>query len=248
VSCFDDPDRFTPVEAIWTSSKSCWFSPGGIPTNEKWSPGLTKMFGRGAETGDQGEGEAGSEVSTKDAHPTGAEIQQVPTVGGSVEGGCLCGAQRFTIRMNDKEPIHPPTYCCCRMCQKCLGAPAGLYMCVDRENFTLTSTAEVKTCETWHTTCRNVRMFCSKCSAHFAFESPKDLPGMVTVAVCCFDFPDSYPPVEGVFCSTKSQWFDLGGVTGYDVWSPGLTKVFEDYAEKIKHAEETASQQSTRDD
>ncbi|CEM08941.1 unnamed protein product, partial [Vitrella brassicaformis CCMP3155] len=95
--------------------------------------------------------------------------------------------------MTDAEPIHPPTLCCCRMCQKCLGAPAGLFMCVDRENFTLTSTAEVKTCETWHTTCRNVRMFCSKCGAHFAFESPTDLPGMVTVAVCCFDDPSKYP-------------------------------------------------------
>ncbi|CEM11054.1 unnamed protein product [Vitrella brassicaformis CCMP3155] len=92
-----------------------------------------------------------------------------------VEGGCLCGGQRFKV-CTDPPPPYPPVMCCCKMCQRCLGAPAGVFLCVKEENLVLTSTEEV---EKYESSPGNLRWFCGKCACQFYFQATQALPGTV---------------------------------------------------------------------
>ena len=53
-----------------------------------------------------------------------------------IEGGCHCGALRYRV----DEPLQHSSYCHCRICQRTMGSPAGVFAGpIKPENFRYTT-------------------------------------------------------------------------------------------------------------
>jgi hypothetical protein len=93
------------------------------------------------------------------------------------EGGCHCGAVRFSVWVDRHDAID----CNCSICVK----KGFLHVIVPPECFTLLKGQEVLRVYTFHTHVAK-HTFCSVCGIH-AFYTPRSHPDHVDVNVRCLD-------------------------------------------------------------
>ena len=116
------------------------------------------------------------------------------------EGGCFCGALRYTVT---GEPNYT-SHCHCLHCRKTSGAafvtwstfPAGAFVWTRGHAATLGSRPGV------------TRTFCSACGTPLTFEAADD-PAVVDVTTCSLDDPETVRPRDHVFASRMLSWAGL---------------------------------------
>jgi len=115
------------------------------------------------------------------------------------EGGCLCGALRFSAL---GRPIDAG-YCHCRLCQRSTGAPVLAWASFPVETFEYTKGKP--TCfasSSW-----GHREFCNLCGTQICYRQT-DAARTVDVNVGCMDNPADFPPEHHLYFKDRISWFD----------------------------------------
>ena len=111
------------------------------------------------------------------------------------EGGCLCGAVRFTA---EGEPLNV-RICHCRNCQKAMGSPYFARALFDQRALKVEGETSA-----YATSARLKRVFCTKCGTRlFSWRTDGTAAG---VALAAFDDPSAFAPTEHIWVSRKMDW------------------------------------------
>jgi hypothetical protein len=116
------------------------------------------------------------------------------------EGGCLCGAVRYTLRGAPDWSAH----CHCRSCRKATGAAFTTWAGVKEENFELIR-GQLTVC---NTSPGVERGFCGRCGTSLTYVSER-WPGQVSVLAPTFDEPDTVTPTVHVYVEHQLPWVKL---------------------------------------
>ena len=127
---------------------------------------------------------------------------QVPSNTDSVNGGCLCGAVRFSAELPAKWCAH----CHCNMCRRAHGAGYVTWVGFQSEKVQLKDpTSALK----WHASSADSRRgFCTQCGSSLFFESEK-WAGETHIALGCVDEPHTFKPEAHAFHDTHVNWMPL---------------------------------------
>jgi len=122
-----------------------------------------------------------------------------------IQGGCLCGAVRYTAEGDPGSA----TVCHCRDCQKFTGSAFAALVMVPKTAFAITG--PVKT----HTGVGGsglpvLRHFCTECGSSIA-EEPGTRPGMAILFAGTFDDASGVTPAREIF---RDDQFAFVQVTG----------------------------------
>ena len=119
-----------------------------------------------------------------------------------VEGGCLCGAVRFSLALPSKWCAH----CHCNMCRKAHGAGYVTWVGFASDHFELLAGDHHLT---WFESSPGARRgFCRTCGSTMLFES-KRWAGETHVALGCIDGKIDRKPQANVFHSTQVNWMPI---------------------------------------
>ncbi|HTT78297.1 MAG TPA: GFA family protein [Stellaceae bacterium] len=123
----------------------------------------------------------------------------------TINGGCLCGAVRYTAEAEAPSA----TVCHCRDCQKFTGAAFAALVMVPKEALTLTGS--LKTFSSLGGSGRPIlRHFCPECGSSIA-EEPGTRPGMVILNIGTFDDPAVAMPGREIFRDDALPWVHIEG-------------------------------------
>ena len=111
------------------------------------------------------------------------------------EGGCLCGAVRFTT---DGEPVNV-RICHCRRCQKAMGAPFFARALFDPKAVAIRGeVASYSSSDTLD------RVFCPACGTRLF--SRRTNGTAIGIALAAFDDRNAFTPTEHIWVSEKPAW------------------------------------------
>ena len=118
---------------------------------------------------------------------------------GAFEGGCLCGALRYSA---GKPPIDA-AYCHCRLCQRSSGAPVLAWASFPADAFAYRkgSPSRYRSSPGAH------REFCPTCGTQIAFRDQKTA-ATVDVNMATLDDPASLKPEYHIWTGSRIPWFD----------------------------------------
>jgi hypothetical protein len=116
------------------------------------------------------------------------------------DGGCLCGAIRFTTEGAPKWT----SYCHCASCRRHTGAPVSAYAGFEREKvrFTKGALGRFASSSGVH------RGFCSTCGSTLTYEGDR-WPTEIHLHVGAFDDPTPYAPKGHAFAEERLAWLYL---------------------------------------
>jgi len=118
--------------------------------------------------------------------------------GSYINGGCLCGAVRFTVTLPSKWCAH----CHCSMCRRAHGAGFVTWFGVDSEYFKLTQGGQLQ----WYVSSPGARRgFCRVCGSSMLFESSR-WSGETHIALACVDGRIDRAPQANVFWDSHVDW------------------------------------------
>ncbi|HTV51009.1 MAG TPA: GFA family protein [Steroidobacteraceae bacterium] len=125
------------------------------------------------------------------------------------QGGCLCGAVRFSLSAAAIET----GYCHCRMCQRNSGAPAIAWVSFPAASFSWTGGSAA----TYVSSPGVQRQFCAACGSYLVFR--REDSGEVSINTASLDEPASFAPRMHIFVESRIPWFrtadDLPQHIGY---------------------------------
>lgn len=122
------------------------------------------------------------------------------------DGGCLCGAVRFTAT----GPPKWVAWCHCESCRKHSGAPVSVFALYDRTAYTVTRGEIAKFDSTPGKTRRG---FCARCGSTLTCESIRqasDEPSETHFHIGAFDEPARLAPTRHIFPEEQLPWLHLG--------------------------------------
>lgn len=132
----------------------------------------------------------------------------------AMEGGCQCGAVRYSI---EGEAAHN-ALCHCADCQASAGAPAVAWMAVKEAQFTLLAGQP----RTWRGKTGSERSFCPDCGTGLYFRNAVMLPGTVDVQAATLDNAADYPPSIQIQCAERLPWMgELAALPEFERY-PGM--------------------------
>lgn len=116
------------------------------------------------------------------------------------EGGCLCGAVRFTAK---GTPLWT-AYCHCASCRRHTGAPVSAYAGYPSDAVTFTGAAP-----SYFSSSQGVRRgFCKVCGSTLSYEGER-WPGEIHLHIGAFDEPAAFPPKGQAFEEERLPWLHL---------------------------------------
>ena len=118
----------------------------------------------------------------------------------TLKGGCFCGRIRYETT---GTPFHE-TQCHCAICRGTTGAASVAWFSLERSQFRFTEGEPTR----FKSSRRGTRAFCSHCGTQLTFET-EDFPTEVDVTICSLDDPDSVPPKDHTWISSKVRWVVL---------------------------------------
>jgi hypothetical protein len=114
------------------------------------------------------------------------------------EGGCLCGAVRYSV---EGDPV-VVALCHCSVCRRSAGAPVVAWAMFPLAGFAYTAGKPA----VYASSPGSGRTFCRDCGANVGFTSD-NLPGLVDLTVASFDDPATLPPQVHIWDSKRLPWF-----------------------------------------
>ncbi|MBJ3774398.1 GFA family protein [Acuticoccus mangrovi] len=123
------------------------------------------------------------------------------TAAGPRQGGCACGAVRFSVDVTGTEM----DACHCGRCRKWSGGP---FMAVEVQNLSVAPEAPLGV---WDSSEWGERLFCRECGSSLGFRM-KDGP-MVVLSAFVFDTPLTQPLVTEIFIDDKPDTYAFAGDT-----------------------------------
>ena len=114
-------------------------------------------------------------------------------------GGCLCGAVRYEIRVR-------PTlagYCHCSLCRHASGAPVLMFATVARADFEFVRGSP----RCYPSTSFGRRWFCGDCGTQLCMRVDHE-PDTVDVTVASMDNADEVPPTFHIWHDARLAWFE----------------------------------------
>jgi hypothetical protein len=118
--------------------------------------------------------------------------------GASYEGGCLCGAVRYSA---SGEPVNQ-RICHCRVCQQAIGAPFNARLLFRRADVTVTGPLAVR-----HSSPELQRGFCPRCGTSLA--SIREDKGLIGLTAASLDQPERFRPDMHFWVSSRQPWVRL---------------------------------------
>ncbi|HEX9813842.1 MAG TPA: GFA family protein [Myxococcota bacterium] len=115
------------------------------------------------------------------------------------EGGCLCGALRFSAAV---RPIDAG-YCHCKLCQRSTGAPVLAWASFPVEAFAYTKGRATR----YASSAWGHREFCNLCGTQICYRKT-DAATTVDVNVGSMDNPAEFPPEHHLYFKDRISWFD----------------------------------------
>lgn len=117
------------------------------------------------------------------------------------QGGCLCGAVRYTLRGVPDWSAH----CHCRSCQKATGAAFTTWAGVKKDIFKVTK-GRLTVC---NTSPGVERGFCGKCGTSLTYVAEEGWPGQVSVLAPTLDDPEIAAPTAHMYVEHRIAWVKL---------------------------------------
>ncbi len=117
------------------------------------------------------------------------------------QGGCLCGAIRYTLHGAPDWSSH----CHCRSCQRATGAAFTTWVGLKQENFEVTK-GQVTVC---NTSPGVERGFCGRCGTSLTYVAEQGWPGQVGVLAPTLDNPGVASPTAHVYVEHQLPWVKL---------------------------------------
>ncbi|UJR38824.1 hypothetical protein I4U23_031489 [Adineta vaga] len=114
-------------------------------------------------------------------------------------GGCQCGSIRYSIFA---PPAQPLAVCHCRMCQKTLGCPSGVFVAINLTDFQWKRGSATS----FQSSSLARRIFCAQCGTPLAYQS-KVRP-FIDICLGTFDHPKQFgkPEVQMGVESCLGEW------------------------------------------
>ena len=117
------------------------------------------------------------------------------------EGGCLCGAIRFTAEGAPKWT----SYCHCQSCRRHTGAPVSAYAGFEKDKVRFITDAPA-----YYVSSPGVRRgFCPRCGSTLSYEGER-WPNELHLHLGAFDDPTTFAPTGQAFAEEKLPWLHLG--------------------------------------
>jgi hypothetical protein len=114
------------------------------------------------------------------------------------DGGCLCGAVRFTT---EGEPINV-RICHCRRCQKAMGSPFYARALFEPKTVTISGDAA-----SYPSSEALDRVFCPTCGTRLF--SRRTNGTAIGIALATFDDRNAFAPTEHIWVSEKIAWVEI---------------------------------------
>lgn len=116
----------------------------------------------------------------------------------AIEGGCLCGACRYT---SGGTPLNVRV-CHCRRCQKATGAAFYARVMVPRADVTMRGPIG------WFDAGTEVRRgFCTRCGT--TLFSERQAAGTIGLSMGSLDKPDAFAPGDHIWTSRQQAWLRI---------------------------------------
>ena len=126
----------------------------------------------------------------------------------NLEGGCLCGAVRYSVAA---EPVMQAV-CHCKNCQRQAGSGWSMIMGVPAA--ALSVIGEVKTFEDHGESGGAVlRQFCPNCGSPL-FSRVSAAPDLVFIKAGTLDDTSAFTPQMQFWTDSKQHWVEIAGVPG----------------------------------
>lgn len=122
------------------------------------------------------------------------------------EGGCACGAVRYSVSGT-------PTWsagCCCRDCARATGTPYVVWVGFPPERVKFLAGAPTL----YSSSAGVLRGFCPACGTSLTYGRDPEyeaLDPVLYVAAATLDAPEAFPPTEVVWYGQRPAWFALAG-------------------------------------
>jgi hypothetical protein len=113
-----------------------------------------------------------------------------------MDGGCLCGAVRYSITA---EPIDS-AHCHCRICQRSAGAAFLTWATLPASGFAYTH----GTALAYRSSDKAVREFCEACGTQLVFRA--DDGGTIDVTIASLDAPDGVKIDGNIWTGSRRAW------------------------------------------
>ena len=114
-------------------------------------------------------------------------------------GSCLCGAIRFQVKGDLKDPVA----CHCSMCRRQTGHYDAATE-VQKSDLTIEGEDRVS----WYQSSEKVRRgFCSNCGSHLFFDPPAR--DWISIAMGAFDKPTGTKLALHIFVADKGDYYDI---------------------------------------
>ncbi len=117
-----------------------------------------------------------------------------------VEGGCLCGAIRYSSQLAPYDV----GYCHCRICQRSSGAPVLAWAAFPLEAFRYTR----GTPKLFRSSEHGQREFCGDCGSQLLFRDITSAKS-VDVNIGTLDKPTKLNPECHIWTESQINWFDI---------------------------------------
>jgi len=116
------------------------------------------------------------------------------------DGGCLCGAVRFSARGKPKWIL----WCHCNSCRKHSGAPVSVFVSYEHSAYTVTMGEITK----FNSSLGVLRGFCVRCGSTLTCENER-YPTEAHFHVGAFDRPQNLSPMGHIYREEQLPWLHL---------------------------------------
>ena len=117
----------------------------------------------------------------------------------SHEGGCRCGAVRFSA---NAEP-HFTSYCHCEDCRRSTGAPVAAFVGFYRSEVDWSADATAS-----YSRPPATRLFCPQCGAPIGYRDDR-LPDRIYFYTGAMDEPERFAPAQHAYAGEQLPWLAL---------------------------------------
>lgn len=126
------------------------------------------------------------------------------------EGGCRCGAIRFSVEGHPSNSM----ICHCQSCRRVSASPETAWVTFEKTRFKIIRgqpSAFSSSAPVWRT-------FCGACGTPLTYAHQDD-PDTVDVTSCSLDNPEAFPPTHHSWLSDDLNWVQFGDrLAAYPEW------------------------------